>query len=116
MDASADFISRAFEQIEDLKRLEALDPLPQNPEVAAMYGEAERRLRVLAATRDEDAATVLSRFDDEGHFASAPGDRARFLLEMLRDPKRRDVKHSPPEGRAEVAMAKVKEDRHSVKR
>ena len=109
MDASADFISRAFEQIEDLKRLEALDPLPQNPEVAAMYGEAERRLRVLAATRDEDAATVLSRFDDEGHFASAPGDRARFLLEMLRDPKRRDVKHSPPEGRAEVAMAKVKE-------
>ena len=28
---------------------------------------------------------------------------------MLRDPKRRDVKHSPPEGRAEVAMAKVKE-------
>ena len=59
---------------------------------------------------------MLSRFDDEGHFASAPGDRARFLLEMLRDPKRRDVKHSPPEGRAEVAMAKVEMGRHSVKR
>ena len=51
------FLSRAVAQIDDLRALEALDPVPQKPETTAMYDDAERRLRALAAARDEDAAS-----------------------------------------------------------
>ena len=90
------FLSRAVAQIDDLRALEALDPVPQKPETTAMYDDAERRLRALAAARDEDAASQLAKLDQPGHFASAPGHAATFLLQMLRDPKRRAVEHAPP--------------------
>ena len=103
------FLSRAVAQIDDLRALEALDPVPQKPETTAMYDDAERRLRALAAARDEDAASQLAKLDQPGHFASAPGHAATFLLQMLRDPKRRAVEHAPPESRAAAAIAKTKE-------
>ena len=93
------FLSRAVAQIDDLRALEALDPVPQKPETTAMYDDAERRLRALAAARDEDAASQLAKLDQPGHFASAPGHAATFLLQMLRDPKRRAVEHAPREPR-----------------
>ena len=95
-ESATTFISRAVAQIDDLRALEALDPVPQKPETTAMYDDAERRLRALAAARDEDAASQLAKLDQPGHFASAPGHAATFLLQMLRDPKRRAVEHAPP--------------------
>jgi hypothetical protein len=85
------------------------NPVPQKPEVGAMYAEAEKRLRVLSARHDEslnDAGALSSKLDEAGSFP-APGDKAKCLLEMLHDPARRVVRHAPPEAgsRAAAAMA-----------
>jgi hypothetical protein len=52
-DAASAFITRSLVEIADLQALEALDPVPQKPEVAAMYSGAETKLRILAARHDE---------------------------------------------------------------
>ena len=39
-----EFIERSLREIKDLQTLEALDPVPQKPEVAVMYAAAEAKL------------------------------------------------------------------------
>ena len=99
-ESATTFISRAVAQIDDLRALEALDPVPQKPRRRRCTTTPSEELRALAAARDEDAASQLAKLDQPGHFASAPGHAATFLLQMLRDPKRRAVEHAPPRGAA----------------
>jgi len=47
-DKASEFIARSRKDITDLQALEALDPVPQKPEVAALYDTAETSLRILA--------------------------------------------------------------------
>ena len=101
------FIQRSLAEIKDLQALEALDPVPQKPEVAALYADAEKTMRILSARHDEsltDPAALTAKLEEEGAFPK-PGDKARCLLEILHDPARRVVRHAPPTEGSHAAAA-----------
>ena len=107
---AAAFLAKCVEHVDDLKQLEALDPVPQTPEVAALYAEAERKFRVLHARYDDalgDAGSITAKMettDGDACVCASPGDKARFLIGLLDDPSRRTVKRAAPEGKAAAAM------------
>ena len=104
------FIAKCVEHVDDLRQLEALDPVPQTPEVASLYASAERRFRALNARYDEaivgDAASVTAEMEAT---ALVPGDKARFLMALLADANARIVKHAPPVGTRLAAMEAARE-------
>jgi hypothetical protein len=89
---AAAFLAKCVEHVDDLKQLEALDPVPQTPEVAALYAEAERKFRVLHARYDDalgDAGSITAKMettDGDACVCASPGDKARFLIGLLDDP------------------------------
>ena len=92
------FIAKCVEHVDDLKRLEALDPVPQTLEIQTLYERADRRFRALNARYDETSTTDASAVTAEMEAtANAPGDKARFLSALLAmEPDARTVRHAPP--------------------
>ena len=80
---AAAFLAKCVEHVDDLKQLEALDPVPQTPEVAALYADAERKFRVLHARYDDalgDAGSIAAKMettDGDACVCASPGDKAR---------------------------------------
>ena len=78
------FIAKCVEHVDDLKRLEALDPVPQTLEVqtstSARIEGSGRSTRGTTRPSTTDASAVTAEMEAT---ANAPGDKARFLSALL---------------------------------
>eukprot|EP00854_Cymbomonas_tetramitiformis_P001514 gene1514-2148_t len=99
------FAARALDKIKEQVHLESLDPLPLTESSEAVYKASENNLNVLLfRTQHESLANadaVLAKLEET---FSAEGDRLRALIEAVREPTRRTVRHSAPAERIQLLL------------
>jgi hypothetical protein len=90
---AAKSVRRQLGLLKDQRQLETLEPIPLDPAVATVYQQTENRLNVLLFRATAEGAASEAAVLEALAALEAPYDRVRALLEALRDPTRRTVRH-----------------------